>query len=335
MTAKDFTKDDVRNAYHFLLGREPENEGVVDEHFNSCSTLANLLQVFYQSPEFQNKIKLPRAANHKIAVNKDGEIVASVKIDNKIYDIVGDDYLNLHVRDDFEPNMVYLSKSLINKNDNVLDIGANIGCTSILFGSLASRVVSFEANPSTFHFLKKNIVNSKLINIDVHDFGLGSSVGEYEMAFSKDNRSGGFINSGNNASSGLKKTKVLIERLDNVVDKLKFGINFMKIDVEGYEKQVLEGAEKTIKDNKPVVVLEMNHWCLNAFQRICIPDFLDFLRSRFPILLAVEGKTYANLHDKDDSYSVMYQHIVNFKYMDIVAAFEESRLFRFRKLYGK
>ena len=57
MDIKDFTKDDVRNVYHFILGREPESEYIVEHYFNSCCKLSDLLQAFYQSPEFQNKIR--------------------------------------------------------------------------------------------------------------------------------------------------------------------------------------------------------------------------------------------------------------------------------------
>jgi 2-polyprenyl-3-methyl-5-hydroxy-6-metoxy-1,4-benzoquinol methylase len=57
MSNKDFTRDDVRDVYHSLLGRDPESEAVVENHFNNCQSLSNLLQVFYQSTEFRNKIK--------------------------------------------------------------------------------------------------------------------------------------------------------------------------------------------------------------------------------------------------------------------------------------
>jgi len=74
------------------------------------------------------------------------------------------------------------------------------------------------------------------------------------------------------------------------------------------------------------VVLELNHWCLNAFQRTSIPDFLDLLRSMFPILLAVDGSNYMDLHDTSESYIVMYNHILHMRFPNILAAFEEGQL---------
>lgn len=93
------------------------------------------------------------------------------------------------------------------------------------------------------------------------------------------------------------------------------------------------GAQKTLSSNRPVVVLELNHWCLNAFQRTSIPDFFDLLRSIFPILFAVDGSSYMNLHDESDSYIVMYHHILHMRFPNIVAGFDESRLDQFRSTY--
>jgi len=76
---------------------------------------------------------------------------------------------------------------------------------------------------------------------------------------------------------------------------------------------------------KPIVLLELNHWCLNAFRRIAVPDFFDMLRTVFPVLYAVEtDNTTINLHDPDGAYHVMHSHIVNFRYPNIVAGFDGS-----------
>lgn len=96
---------------------------------------------------------------------------------------------------------------------------------------------------------------------------------------------------------------------------------------------MLRGGTQTLSSSRPNVVLELNHWCLNAFQRTSIPDFFDLLRSMFPILLAVDGLNYLNLHDESESYIVMYHHILQMRFPNILASFEENRLDAFRVLY--
>ncbi len=100
--------------------------------------------------------------------------------------------------------------------------------------------------------------------------------------------------------------KIVVQPLDDLMATLDIPrVDFMKLDVEGFEQSVITGATRTISQFKPVVMLELNHWCLNALQRTSVPDFLDFLRAIFPVLVAVEGDRYADLHNNDESYMVM------------------------------
>jgi FkbM family methyltransferase len=257
-----------------------------------------------------------------------------VKIGDHEYSIVSDDDYLEHIREGFEPGMVRLFRSLLNYNDFVFDIGSNIGCTSILFGALSKKVYSFEPSPTTCNFLRKNISRSGLNNIEVQNIGLGAEPGEFTLTFAPSNRSGGFVSNQTQASTGHTIENIYIRKVDDVVKSLNLPrLDFMKIDVEGFEWSVISGAKWTLSTYRPIVVLELNHWCLNAFQRTSIPDFLDNLRSIFPILFAVDGETYMNLHDESDSYIVMYHHILHFRFPNIVGAFSDKKLKDFFTLY--
>jgi len=259
----------------------------------------------------------------------------TIKIGDKRYSIVSDDEYLEKIDEEFEPDMVRLFRCLVNKDDYVLDIGANIGCTSLLLGDLSRKVISFEPSPTTFYYLERNVLVSGLTNISVQNYALGSKAGKAQISFSPNNRSGAFVADSTRGAIGHTKETIQVKRLDDAVAMLRLAhIEFIKIDVEGFEKYVIEGARNTIDQFKPSVVLELNHWCLNAFQRISVPEFFDYLRSRFPILLAIEGDTYANLHNDDESYSVMYHHIIHFKYMNIVAGFDDARFHRFHTSFS-
>ncbi|MGK7894542.1 MAG: FkbM family methyltransferase [Xenococcus sp. (in: cyanobacteria)] len=275
----------------------------------------------------------------------------NLRIGSKKYQIVSDDdYLpqmrtgfksslvnlikTLLRKNDFEPKMVKLFQTLITEDDIVIDVGANIGCTSILFGELAKQVFSFEPSPTTFNLLQKNIKQSELENITLLNYALGSRETVSEITYAKSNRSGGFISNKTTIITGHITEKIKVKKLDDIIHDLNITkLNFIKIDVEGFEKEVIEGAKKTIDKFKPIIVLELNHWCLNAFQRITVPDFFDYLQSVFPILYAVEGDSYADLYEERDRYKVMYNHIINFKFSNIVAAFNKEQLNLFFENY--
>jgi FkbM family methyltransferase len=258
-----------------------------------------------------------------------------IRIGDKIYSIVSDDDYLETINEDFEPDMARLFRCLVTTEDCVLDVGANIGCTSILLGDLSRNVISFEPSPSTFAYLDRNVRASGLTNISVQNYALGSQTGEAQISFSPNNRSGAFVANSTKGAIGHTRETIQIKRLDDAVLMLDLPrIEFIKIDVEGFEKYVIDGGKNTVAQSKPSVVLELNHWCLNAFQRISVPEFFDYLRSQFPILLAVEGDTYADLHNDDESYSVMYHHIIHFKYLNIVAGFDGGRFVRFRTLFA-
>lgn len=103
-----------------------------------------------------------------------------------------DDYLNAEGAK-FERHMVSLFKSLIRPSDVVLDIGANIGLTSILFSGLAKKVIAFEISPSTFQILKQNLLRAQTSNVSCHAIGLGEKSEVVSISFAKNNRSMAFV----------------------------------------------------------------------------------------------------------------------------------------------
>jgi hypothetical protein len=173
-----------------------------------------------------------------------------------------------------------------------------------------------------------------LRNIFPQNIGLGDEAGEFPLTVWPGNRSGGFVSTQTQASAGHMIEKIAIHKLDELVSAMNLAkIDFIKIDVEGFEGHVLRGAKEIMRIHKPIVVLELNHWCLNAFQRTSVPDFLDLLRSLFPVLLAVDQSNYLNLHDEGERYAVMYHHIIHNRFMNVIGAFNENRLGEFRASY--
>jgi len=256
-----------------------------------------------------------------------------IKIGDETYTIMSDDDYLLNMGHIFEPHMCKLFLCLVEKNHIVFDIGANIGCTSILFGQIAKEVMSFEPSPTTFKYLELNIKNSGLNNVKLYNIGLGATDENLTLTFAPSNRSGGFVSNQTQASFGHTVEDISIKNGDTYMNGMN--VDFIKIDVEGFEMNVLKGLTNTIKKNEPIVVAELNHWCLNAFQRTSIPDFFDYLLSVFPILYVIDGDKYADLRDPSERYTVMYHHIIHSKFPNFVGAFNIGQVNRLLAQYSK
>ena len=264
---------------------------------------------------------------------------SKVMIGEKQYHVFapkGDSYLE-SVGPVFEPLMVKVFMSLLRRDFYCLDIGANIGITTILFSENCKHVDSFEPSPTTFDVLKRNIRASRLKNASPINVGLGAENMQSSLAYAPDNRSGGFVANLTSPAKSHTVETIQIRKLDDMyLLKQEQKIDFIKIDVEGFEKRVLEGGSRLVAEHKPIVVLELNHWCLNAFQRISVPDFFDYLRSIFPFLYAINSNgTYADLHNESESFMVMYEHIIHFNYSNLIGAFNDTQLFEYKDAFTK
>jgi hypothetical protein len=98
----------------------------------------------------------------------------------------------------------------------------------------------------------------------------------------------------------------------------------MKVDVEGFELEVFASAREILNTYKPIVFLEMNHWCLNIFRRISIPEFRERLTKIFPYVYAIEGSDYVDYVDQRNVHHINYHHVLKFKFMNMVAGFDRQ-----------
>ena len=142
----------------------------------------------------------------------------------------------------------------------LFDCGSNFGFYSLYLASLNenNQAVAFEASPKTYHELKKNIEENKFKNIQCHNLALTNN----------ENQTLTFFESSNDWESSLiesnfnDKTKTTISsaKLDSFEDRIKKKNHHIviKLDVEGYEMQVLDGAKKIIEKHSPIIILEFS-----------------------------------------------------------------------------
>ena len=127
--------------------------------------------------------------------------------------------------------------------DTFVDIGANIGTVTLEASKKIGdngKIFSFEPNFKTYKFLEGNIKYNNCKNIKSYNFALGEK--SSEQYFSND-----FADESNSIQQNKNGILIKMKTVDEIIpNDLK--INLMKIDVLGYEKFVLLGAEKTLKN---------------------------------------------------------------------------------------
>ena len=135
---------------------------------------------------------------------------------------------------------------LIRSKSSIFDAGANLGIFSIYVAVKYpdSIIYAFEPTPTTFSALKENV--KYYPNIKVFNYALGEAEGNSSIIV--------MPNSGSNhIGEGGIPVKI------KTIDSTNFKIDFLKIDVEGYEANVLNGAKETIRKYKPVIVMSAYH----------------------------------------------------------------------------
>tara|TARA_B100000519_G_C14089676_1_gene365685 strand:+ start:5 stop:634 length:630 start_codon:yes stop_codon:yes gene_type:complete len=126
------------------------------------------------------------------------------------------------------------------KFNHILDIGAWVGTWSMAMNPYCGRVVAFEPDPVHYTCLVKNVADE----IETHQLAVGSDT--KMISLSDDN----FTQAKRVIGDG-EIPMITVDSL-NLSD-----IDVIKIDVEGYEMEVLKGAEKTLQTNK-YVMIELN-----------------------------------------------------------------------------
>lgn len=138
------------------------------------------------------------------------------------------------------------------------DIGANIGLYSTLCGMLFSpgKVVAFEPTPATAA-ISRRIAAENGVDTVVEQLALGAERGEAQLFLSD------VSDASNSLLSGFKPSTeavtVAVETLDGYVDSTGLVPNVIKLDVEGFEPQVIQGAGETIAEHRPTLVVEVLH----------------------------------------------------------------------------
>jgi len=134
-------------------------------------------------------------------------------------------------------------KTILKKNQVVVDIGANIGYYVLIEANMGAKVYAIEPVPDNYNSLKKNIELNGYKNIKTYNIAIGNKIGKQTMYLSEKSNLHSM-----NAKEG-KPIQVDIMTLDKFLSDKEIP-DIVRMDVEGYEYEIIKGMKGTLKKMK-------------------------------------------------------------------------------------
>jgi FkbM family methyltransferase len=255
-------------------------------------------KIFRQLPLFNGKERLARLLlKKKINEIKNITIEGTNGCTYLLPNVKENVGFEIFINGEYEGRIQAILNKLIPPNGFFLDIGANIG--SILIPICKRRpdirALAIEAAPWLFSYLEKNIQRNHLKNIQLLNFAL----------FNKDDCEMDFFSPADKFGKGSLSpvftttgTKVMTKRVDTILDQLEIKqVDVVKIDVEGFEYFVLNGAEQLLDHlHAPVIVFEFVDWAEKRAMGLMAGSAQKYLIEKGYHLYVIHKNEIAQVH---------------------------------------
>jgi FkbM family methyltransferase len=187
-----------------------------------------------------------------------------------IHSIKNKHFINFYLKKVHEPDFNAFKLICQDHPQLFLDIGANVGMSALSFFTLKSnaQVISFEPNPINYPYLDK--LAARFSDFQYHPVGIGEKPASLDFYYPIYNgkvmtalgscdrqKAGSWLN--NDTIYFFDEKKLEIAKINveiKTLDSFNLQPEFMKIDVEGFEYEVLLGAEQTISNHRPILLIE-------------------------------------------------------------------------------
>ena len=149
----------------------------------------------------------------------------------------------------------WIHDTMISSEKAFVDIGAHVGTFTWTCGKKAAHTYSFECSPKTFCYLAANIALHNLeYNVSLFNVALGNEEKQIDYIIRSEDGGGNGVKHLSVQDDRLRKVPIPMKRLDSFCLQ---NIGLIKMDVEGFEKEVLQGSLQTLRNSDyPPIIFE-------------------------------------------------------------------------------
>lgn len=235
--------------------------------------------------QFIKRVRLAFHMNPPAPYNASGILCAQTLNGPKIY-LVGEDISvtpQIALSGTYEYYEERLIQRVVRPGDWVIDVGANVGMMSLLFAQSVGpfgRVFSYEPNPLPASLLRKSLVmNWWHDRVVVRQKGVGSQPGKLKLRFNREVLGGATLAPQGAVGTFENNTAMLAEESEVEVEvvtldaefPVNLAVRMLKIDVEGFEHHVLQGASRLLREHCVDILM------LECIQEVYGPNWPQYL----------------------------------------------------------
>lgn len=262
------TREHVIWAYRLLLDRDPENEDVIGPKLAGSRDTRDLRHHLMTSAEFQQK-------NRDYAHTNDRTLVITElggAGGPRLFVDLADHVIGLSiVRGAYETEEIQFVRRLLQPGDTAIDVGAHIGFFTVQMAAVVGSrgcVYAFEPFDANADLLERSIAENLFADrVRFTRAAVGASTGTATLTFPRETlNSGGayLLPPGSTPLTGNLEKEVSLIALDDLLlgrpapGEPRRPVRFIKMDVEGAEPQVIRGARRILREDRPMILSELH-----------------------------------------------------------------------------
>jgi len=193
----------------------------------------------------------------------------------------------------------------------VFDVGANIGMTAVISARKAEKVYAFEPDPTVFGLLEKTVAANGGA-VETLNTALGDQEGQLSFFSNSTSASASHLVTAATLGQREATSRVPVTTVDAFVKHSRVErLDLIKIDVEGFEIDVLRGASESIQRFKPAALVEFNAFTMVGFRDVNPRDLLRLLRETFPNVYRFKAGAPVAIGGDDDALAFIHDNLVS------------------------